>query len=105
MNTNKIESKIWTKEEIINLLENNRTMVIRSLMQLYNLQTADEKGSLHTNESNGVGFNQFDSRILTSIAEFYDSHRFLSEKQMYVVKRRIKKYAGQLTKIANKQIA
>lgn len=96
-----MDKKIWTKEEIVNLLNTNDKFVCHSLMVLYSFQTADEKVYGEANCINGAGFNGTDAKILTSFAEFYNEKGFLSRKQMEIAKKRIVKYAGQLVKYAN----
>lgn len=93
--------KIWTKEEIKNLLNNNDTFVCRSLMVLYNFQTADEQTWGEANHRNGIGFSGADAKILTSFAEFYKERGYLSHKQIEIARKKITKYSGQLTNYAN----
>jgi hypothetical protein len=97
-------AKKWTKDEITALLNRNPKAVIHGLVAIYNNQTLDEKDDQATKHHNGIGFNGPDSRILSSIAEQYVSKKYISPKQMTLVTERIKKYAGQLTKIANGEI-
>ncbi len=94
-------NKVWTKEEIRNLLETNNIMVEKSVVKIYELQTADEQVLKETNHCNGVGFNGTDSRILSSLAEWVMSGKHLSQKQMAIARKKIMKYAGQLTLVAN----
>lgn len=93
--------KIWSQEEIKELLENNNKMVIKSLFKLYELQTHEEKLYAETVESNGMGFNCIDAPFLIKIVEWYETKGFLTTKQMFAVRKKLKKYAGQLTRIAN----
>lgn len=101
MTTTANTSKIWTKEEIQNLLKNNTGFAVRSLVKIYQYQTADEQSTQTTAEYNGVGFNGFDAEIMSKFAVYFMENNYLSEKQVAIVKKRIYKYAGQLTKIAN----
>ena len=96
--------KIWTKDEIIHLLETNDTMVIHSLIQIYNRQTESEKAIKETNTNNGVGFNGVDGGFMSTCAEFALKRGYLTPKQMAIVRRKLMKYAGQLTKIVNKKL-
>ena len=96
--------KVWTKSEISSLLYSNDKMVVRSLIKLYNYQTEEEKAEEMTKEDNGVGFNAIDAEILSNIAEQVIKTKRLTFKQLELVRRKIMKYAGQLTKIANNQI-
>ena len=73
----------------------------RALIAIYNNQTAEEQSAGETKEDNGIGFTGVDAGILTSFAEFYLANKFLSPKQMTILKNKIGKYSGQLIKIAN----
>lgn len=94
-------SRVWTKEEIKNLIQTNDKMVALSLKQLYNYQTEYERTSHETTENNGVGFNGVDAPILTSFTLFYLEKGYLSPKQTEIARKKLIKYSGQLTKIAN----
>ena len=94
-------TKVWTKEEIKDLLERSNKMVHRSIVKIFEKQTADEKRSEATNHSNGVGFNSVDAHLLSSFAKQILKGYTLSEKQMYHARKKIMKYSGQLAKIAN----
>ena len=95
--------KTWTIEEIKSLLERNDTMVCRSIVQIYNCQTDDEKLYEETSYDNGIGFNAFDSKILSSFAKFYLEKGFLTKRQLEIGRKKIMKYSKQLTKLANEQ--
>jgi hypothetical protein len=94
----------WTKEEIKEMLGRNDKAVLRGLMAIYNLQTADEQALQATAHHNGVGFSGCDAELLSSFAVNYTKYGRLTEKQMAILRNKIKKYAGQLTKIANGEI-
>ena len=91
----------WTREQIRTLLESNPRMVERSLVKLYERQTADEQASLSTKHENGQGFNAFDAEFLSSLATQVIGGRTLSHKQLAAARKALKKYVGQLTAIAN----
>ena len=57
-----------------------------------------------THEHNGVGFNGIDGGIMSSFSEFYKKTGFLTYKQMKIARKKMLKYAGQLTKIANGEV-
>lgn len=95
------EKKIWTAEEIKNLLENNDEFLGRALKKLYSCQTADEKRGQHTEETNGVGFNKYDAEIMSSICEFLIRSGFMTDKQKALVRKKIMKYTKQLVMLAN----
>lgn len=94
-------AKIWTEDEIKVLIQTNDTVLYRALKKLYNEQTKDEQAAGATKHHNGVGFNGADSQFLSSVSEFLIQRGFLTDKQKYVVRKRLVKYNKQLTKLAN----
>lgn len=108
-NTIEMSKKKWTKKQISELLENNDIMVERSIIQLWKKQTAEERATESTIEFNGVGFNGVDALFLTSLANHINNSNYqegdrLTAKQRAAARIALKKYVGQLTKIANKEI-
>ena len=93
--------RIWTEEEIRNLVQTNDTVLYRAMQQLYDKQTEDEQRDGHTKHQNGVGFNGVDSRFMSSLVEFLRRTGFLTDKQKYCARKRLIKYTKQLTIIAN----
>lgn len=96
--------KIWKVDEIKGLLERSDQMVVKSVVQIFNKQTEYEKQADRTKENNKVGFNGFDAEFGSSIAKKIIAGQKLSDRQMHFSRKMIMKYAGQLTKIANKEI-
>ena len=94
-------TRTWKREEIEHLLETSNKMLMRSLVKIFEKQTEDEKRTEGTRHSNGVGFNSVDAQILSSFAKQVLRYGRLSDKQLSIARRKIMKYAGQLTKIAN----
>ena len=97
--------KIWTVEEMKNLIATNDHVLYRALIVLYNGQTADEKEDGVTRHENGVGFNGVDAEILTSFAEFLKKTKFLTAKQKVIARKKLPKYAKQLVRVANEMEA
>jgi hypothetical protein len=97
-------SKVWSGEMIRNLLLRNSNAVLKGVVALYKLQTADEKAYKHTNESNGVGFSAYDAPYMTKIAERVISKRGLTKMEVANLRVKLLKYSNQLAKIANKEI-
>lgn len=93
--------RTWTAEEIKELVQTNDKVLYGALKKLYDCQTADEKCVGATCHYNGKGFNGADSRFLSSVSEFLIKNGFLTEKQKYVVRKRLVKYTNQLTALAN----
>jgi hypothetical protein len=96
-----VDNKVWTKEEVKHLLQTSSKMVHRSIVKIFEKQTEDEKRAETTSHHNGVGFNGVDAELLSSYAKQILAGRTLTEKQMHYARKKIVKYAGQLTKIAN----
>lgn len=90
----------WGKDTIKYLLLTNDRMVIASLIKLYNYQTDEEQSTNSTVDSNGVGFNSFDSDALSNIARQCLEKLSISAKQVNFVRHKIVKYSGQIAKIA-----
>ena len=93
--------KVWTAEEIKELINTNNAFVARSLVKLFERQTADEQNSEMTKYQNKMGFSAFDADILSSMAKQFQRYGKLTEKQTVVARRRLQKYTKQLTRIAN----
>ena len=94
----------YTVEFIKEGLENNPSWVTKGILVLFEMQTSDEQKEGETVHPNGVGFNAFDAGILTSFAKQMMSGGNLSVKQMAIAKKKIMKYASQLTKVANNKV-
>lgn len=97
--------RIWKEEEIKTLILTNDRMVYKSLLKLYECQTADEQEDGSATERNGAGFNGIDAPILTSFAEFLNRAGFLTAKQTALCRKKLVKYTKQLTRIANSATA
>jgi len=95
---------IWTKETILDKLDNSEEMVRRSLLRLYAEQTADEQAIGATTAKNGCGFNGIDSEFMSSVAKFLTEKGYLSTKQIAWTRKKIRKYAGQLATLANSEL-
>jgi hypothetical protein len=93
----------WTAEEIKNIILRNDRQLCLSIVQIYNCQTEDEKLYKETSHDNGIGFNAFDSEILSSFAEQYLKRGSLSKRQLEIAKKKMPKYSKQLAVLANKQ--
>ena len=93
--------RIWTEDEIRNLIQTNDKVLYGALKKIYAEQTADEQADGETNHRNGVGFNGVDAPILSSFAEFLNRAGFLTPKQRAIARKKLAKYNKQLTKLAN----
>jgi len=93
--------KTWSQTEIRALLETNNNFLKRALVKMYNRQTESEQEHIYTHQRNSVGFNKPDGSKLGSLAKFYVDRKFLTEKQIILVRRRLVRYTRQITDIAN----
>jgi len=85
------------------LLDTNDLAVCRALVVIFERQTADEKASDATHDLNSIGFSGVDAEICSSFAKQYISRGSLSEKQMVIARKKMKKYWKQLAEIAREK--
>ena len=95
------EQAVWTKELIAENIESHDKWLYRGIMAIYNKQTADEQAVETTKYNNGVGFNGRDAKFMSSLAKSYQKYNRLTGRQIAAARKVLKKYCGQLTKIAN----
>ena len=95
----------WSPEKIKSALKANDRQLCRAIIAIYDLQTQDEKRWSDTCESNGVGFNSADAEILSSFALFYTKTGFLTSAQIKLARKKMSKYAGQLSELVYKKRA
>jgi hypothetical protein len=89
-------------------LETSDKWLFRAVVAIYERQTADEQAAEETRENNGIGFSGVDAAILSSFAKQImewnrgeSTYRTpLSERQTTLARKKMKKYAGQLSRIA-----
>lgn len=100
-----------TKSAIIDLLKNNDKAVARALVVLKDRQTFDEQIAKDSKYRNYRGFRPAHAKMGTSMAEFYEKHGYLSEKQITYWRRegkqgmRIAIYWRQLIEAAKEKAA
>lgn len=73
---------------------------IKALLIIYHFQTDEEVKCNDTVENNGIGFNAFDGKILSSLARNLYQNKYLTDNQMKVVRKSIGKYWKQISIIA-----
>lgn len=103
-NANQLNLATWNKESMWSILEKNDEQLIKALLKLYKYQTSTEQYARNTLYFNSVGFNGTDGKFLSSLATFYQRFNRLSSKQLWCLRKRMKKYSGQLAKIANGEL-
>lgn len=93
--------KIYTREDIDQILRSNPKSVGRAMIRLYELQTKDEQQSEHTLENNGRGFCSYAAQKGTYYARWVLSGRELIGKHLDNALKIALKHSGQLVAIAN----
>lgn len=88
--------EIWTLDKVREVISTQDKAALHALMLIYSYQTPDEQTVGFTTDDNGMGFNAFDSDILTSFADSYKKYGSLTPKQMECLKKKIKKYGRQV---------
>jgi hypothetical protein len=96
--------KVWTVEEIRAKIQEDDKWLIRAMQAIYQRQTETERANRNTKVLNNIGFNAMDADFLSGMVAFYKDRGFFTPKQIQVIRRKMIKYAGQLTKIANRKI-
>ena len=96
-----IATKKWSKEEISKRLATDDAFMCRALLQLYDRQTMIEQDAKQTGVVNNIGFNKPDAYSLSYHAAFIQKRRKCGARFIPSIRKRILKYAGQITKIAN----
>ena len=91
-----VHGKEWTKDDVKALIGRNRDAQVRALMIVYHGQTDHEKMCGHCSDLNGKGFTKFDSKLLTSIAQWYERKGYLSDKQYGILEWKMPKYYKQV---------
>lgn len=88
------------KQTLVNVLKTQiatrDNQAIKALITVYNNQTSSEQYEENTHVHNGVGFTPADAEFMSSLAKQYLNKGYLSQKQMYFVKKHMPKYANQL---------
>jgi hypothetical protein len=105
-------NRMWSREDIAELLNISDLAVAKAVVAIYHRQTADEKDAQTTKHRNGVGFNGVDAILLSSFARQvigWQKGRSqypgpLGPRQVSLARKKIVKYAGQLAEIANARV-
>lgn len=100
----KYEKKKFIQDLLARQDEVGVEAIFRGLLRIYQLQTISEQTAEYTSDDNGVGFTGFDGEFLTSLAKQFIKNGSLSIGQFTHLKKSMKKYAGQLLKIAMGEI-
>ena len=86
----------YTKEQVQHLLQNDIRWLTRGIVAIYERQTQDEQKQDTVKYHNRKGYKPQDAKFLSSLAKWIIAGRPLTEKQTYVAKKKMTKYAGQI---------
>lgn len=89
-----------TKELIVERMNSDPKWLYRGILAIYDRQTADEQAAETTAHDNGIGFNGVDASFMSSLAKQVRNRGFLTPTQLTFARSKMKKYAGQLLRIA-----
>ena len=70
MSNNSSQQRIWTRDEINELLSKNDIAVMRAIVRLFEMQTADEQVTADAKKQNNRGFNAADAKAGTRMARW-----------------------------------
>jgi len=98
-------SKVWTEEQIVDLLNKNVRAVEKAIVALYERQTHDEQVTHGTRHHNRIGFSAADAKRLSFIADFLNKGGHLKTETCQKYLPRVLKYRKQLAAIANENEA
>jgi hypothetical protein len=93
--------KIWSREEIETMIQNQDAAVERAMVAIWERQTADEQETQGTRHHNGRGFAAWSARSGTYYANWVRSGRRLTGKHLAKARKIALHHAGQLTDFAN----
>jgi len=97
-------NQVIDKAFIVKMLTENNAWLYRGLVSIYNCQTADEQAADVTSHDNGIGFSGADAQFLSSLAKQVIRRGFLTPTQLTFARSKMKKYAGQLLRIAESKV-
>lgn len=95
----------FTKEDILQLLDENVNAVKRAIVALYERQMEDERASRTARARNNAGFSQSTAPAGTGLARAILAGHPLNENQLNTARSIARHHANQLARIANEQAA
>jgi hypothetical protein len=89
------------KEFVKTMLGNNQAWAINALNKIFEFQDFGEQETGMTKQINYVGFTCLDAEILTSFQNQYKSKKYLSNKQINLLMKKMPKYWKQIVSISD----
>lgn len=98
MKVTKKNTQLYVKE----MLRTNKAWALRGLVRIFQEnQTFEEQSHESTIVDNGIGFTGADGEFLSSIAKQVTTRKFVSDKQMAIVHKKMPKYWKQIIEMAD----
>lgn len=94
-------TKIQLRDYVKHKLANDPNWALKGLLRIYDFQTNEEQNSEHTIDHNNKGFTGTDGEILSSFAKQYERRKSLSDKQMFLLMKKMPKYWHQIVMISD----
>lgn len=92
------DGKVWTKEQLRELISTNDKAAIKALLTIYEYQTEYEQAAGYTQVHNTVGFSGTDG-FLSKFVSFYNKRKYFTPKMMAIIKKKMPKYTNQIMNI------
>lgn len=92
---------VFTKEEILHMINTNDKWLYRAIVAIDNLQQPDEKAARMSLHKDGKGWTKFDALEGSLAAEVLSMQPFLPKYALEDMRHKMNKYIGQLVKLAN----
>jgi hypothetical protein len=96
----------YTKQDILDFFKDESDISLKSdfarlkaMLWIYHFQTETEKETDSTHIYNDVGFSGPHAQIMSAFSKQLYGSSYLSEKQLVIVRKIIKRYAGQIVKL------
>ncbi len=99
METKQLPSKCIIAEKI----QTDPKWLVAGILAIYKRQTEDEKQTESTDKDNGMGFTGCDARFGSSLAKKLLAGYPLTINQSIAARKMMRKYAGQLLKVAKEK--
>jgi hypothetical protein len=93
-----------TKEDVQARFNTDYRWLLRGILAIHNQQTLDEKKTESTNHTNHRGFTSTDAKLLSSFAGQILKGYGLSPKQVFIARKKMRKYAGQIVRLSKANV-
>jgi len=98
------EQKIWTRDEIVNLINTNDLAVERAILRIHAGQTGEEQREWNTYDHNDIGFSSAHARTGTYLAHWLLKGNHLTGDWLVKGRKIALRHVRQLLKIANAHV-